>query len=90
MILFRLHRGLLADAMETLRTFDTFDEFKVYLSDVCTSLGIQRFNDFYINLYNVNGSHFKLDFGEDTRIDWKNTFIVGFGKRCVLGFLSIV
>lgn len=89
-ILFREHRGGLAEAMETLREFESMDEFYEYILDYCKPYLKQNGERLYIELYgNCNN-----ELGSDDRIGWTNTFIVGLKQTnekygAVLGFMCI-
>ena len=58
---YRQHRGLLADAMAEMKTFDTVDEMLDYIAS--------RYSD-YLSKEDLSVSD---DLGKDHRIDWKET-----------------
>ena len=88
-ILFREHKGLLTDAMETLKEFDSMEELHQYLIKLTNNYRKPR-QQFYIKLYNS----FNKPLGEDDRIGWSNTFIIGLEEYggiqgWVIGFMCI-
>lgn len=85
MIKYRPHRGLLADAMAEMKTFETLDEMFEHIASECSN---------YLCKEDLSISK---DWGKDKRIDWKETRYVctkRFGSevyeipQCI-GFCSI-
>lgn len=89
MVGFRFHRGGLKEAMETYQEFNSLNELFDFLIHYIATNFIAKcgLGDFYIDLY---GSSFSNRLGADDRINWDNTFIVGFKNIGVLGFMTIL
>ncbi|MDE6242309.1 MAG: hypothetical protein K2M08_07830 [Anaeroplasmataceae bacterium] len=90
MIGFRFHRGSLKDAMETYEEFKSLEDLYKELACWCKD-NLHKdldFLDFYVNLY--GNTLLSNPLGEDSRISWTNTFIVGANKIGVLGFMTIL
>lgn len=88
-ILFREHKGGLAEAMETLKEFDSLLELYQYLLELSKNYR-KPAERIYIKLY----SGYNKPLGEDDRIGWKNTFIIGLEEyggtpSAVIGFMCI-
>lgn len=88
-ILFREHKGLLTDAMETLKEFDSLLELYRHVLELSKDYR-KPTERIYIKLY----SGYNKPLGEDDRIGWKNTFIIGLEEYdrtpgWVIGFMCI-
>ncbi len=65
MLIYRPHRGSLADAMAEAKTFNSFDEIKEYVANEWNSI-------WGWNILNPNDIVLGDDIGDDNRVGWRN------------------
>ena len=96
MILYRDHRGSLAEAMETVREYRTVDEMKAGIAVDCNKL--HREVGFSIEAFSAEDISVGDNLGSDGRIGWTNTHYVcirrlgdeAFEVPQVIGFCTFI
>ena len=73
-ILYRDHRGTLAEAMETIREYRTVDEMKAGIAEAYNR--IRREAGFSGDAFSADDISVGDDLGADNRIGWTNTHYV--------------
>lgn len=95
-ILYRDHRGILAEAMEIIREFRSVDEMKSRIAADCNEL--HREVGFSSDAFFVEDISISDNLGADDRIGWTNTHYVcishlgdkDFGVPQVIGFCTFI
>lgn len=82
-MLFRLHRGGLAESMATVRWFDSVEEVKNHVVEHLISAGYKTHTG---RLPTVDDILIRSYGGADTRIGWKDVHIVTAKEWGVVGF----
>lgn len=93
MLIYRPHRGSLAEAMAEAKTFNSFDEIKEYVANKWSSV-------WGYSILNQNDIVLDEEFHNDDRIGWKNVrylctkklgdedYIKEYGRPQCIGFVG--